>query len=105
MKEFNESNFEQEVLKSAAPVLVDFWAPWCGPCKAIAPIIEQLSRDFQDKMTVGKVNVDDNPGIAQSSSVMNIPTMIIYKDGQEVSRIVGLRTKEEISGKMQEAIR
>lgn len=87
--EFTEANFDAEVIKSEIPVMVDFWAPWCGPCKAIAPIVEQLSSDYAGKVKVGKLNTDDNQQIAIEYGVMSIPTVIIFKDGKVAERMVG----------------
>lgn len=104
MLELNEQNFEAMVLKSEKPVLVDFWAPWCAPCRVIAPVIESLAKEYGDRFLVGKINVDENPNIAQSSSVLNIPTIIFYKNGKEEARLVGVRSKDEISRKMEEIL-
>ncbi len=93
----NEDNFRQEVLKSEMPVLVDFWAAWCGPCKMVGPIVEELANDYAGKAKVCKLNVDDCGRIAQSYGVMSIPTLILFKDGQEVNRIVGFRPKAELA--------
>ena len=93
----NEDNFRQEVLKSEMPVLVDFWAAWCGPCKMVGPIVEELANDYAGKAKVCKLNVDDCGRIAQSYGVMSIPTLILFKDGQEANRIVGFRPKAELA--------
>lgn len=92
----NSENFEKEVLKSEKPVLVDFYADWCGPCNAMAPVIEELATELDGKAKVGKINVDDNPDIAVEYNVMSIPTLIIFKNGKEEKRLVGLRDKEEL---------
>ena len=93
---FSSENFEKEVLKSEKPVLVDFYADWCGPCKMMSPIIEELAAELDGKAKVGKINVDENPDIAVEYNVMSIPTLIIFKNGKEEKRLVGLRDKEEL---------
>lgn len=92
----NSENFEKEVLKSEKPVLVDFYADWCGPCNAMAPVIEELATELDGKAKVGKINVDENSDIAVEYNVMSIPTLIIFKNGKEEKRLVGLRDKEEL---------
>jgi len=91
-----KENFESEIVKSELPVLVDFWAAWCGPCKTIGPKIEELSVELEGKAKVCKVNVDEEMALAQQFSVMSIPTMIVFKGGKEVNRVVGVRGKEEL---------
>lgn len=85
----NDSNFEQEVLKSDKPVLVDFWAPWCGPCRMLAPLISQIAIKYSDQIKVGKVDVDENPLLAQSFNISSIPSLILFKDGKVLSQRVG----------------
>ncbi len=92
----NSENFEKEVLNSDQAVLVDFYADWCGPCKMMAPVIEELAEELQGKAKVGKINIDENTNIAVKYDVMSIPTLIIFKDGKEVKRFVGVRDKEEL---------
>lgn len=92
----NSENFEKEVLNSEKPVLVDFFADWCGPCKMMAPIVEELATELDGKVKVGKINVDENSDIAVEYNVMSIPTLIIFKNGKEEKRLVGLRDKEEL---------
>ena len=94
-KEFTLSNFDQEVLASNVPVLVDFWAPWCGPCRMLGPVIEQLAQEAQG-FKVGKVNVDDEPALAGRYGVMSIPTVIVFKNGQVAAQTVGVRPKAEL---------
>lgn len=89
-------NFEKEVLKSEKPVLVDFYADWCGPCNTMAPVIEELAKELEGKVKVGKINVDENHDIAVEYNVMSIPTLIVFKNGKEEKRLVGLRNKEEL---------
>ena len=91
--EITDDNFEELVLKSAKPVLVDFWAEWCGPCRMLGPIIEDLSDDFADKAIIGKVDVDSNQQFAAQFGVRNIPTVLVFKDGEMVNRQVGVAQK------------
>ena len=86
--------FEKEVLKSPNPVFVDFWAEWCGPCRMVSPVVEELSQEYEDKVDFVKINVDDNGDLAQKFNVFSIPTLAIFKDGQVVSQKVGAGTKE-----------
>ncbi|MFO7659407.1 MAG: thioredoxin [Candidatus Cloacimonadaceae bacterium] len=99
-KEFTQENFEAEVLKSELPVLVDFWAPWCGPCKAITPVLEKIAAEFEGKVIVGKLNVDEAPAIASQYSIMSIPSLLFYVKGQVKEQIVGLTTVEKIKDKL-----
>ena len=94
--EINDSNFESEVLKADGIVLVDFWAPWCGPCKAIGPIIEDLSTSMGDKVKFTKCNVDDNSGSASKYGVRSIPTLLFFKDGAVADQVVGLVAKSKL---------
>ena len=96
----DEKNFEAEVLKSATPVLVDFWAEWCGPCKMIAPVIDQLAMELQGKIKMTKVNVDEVPQLAGQFNVMSIPTLLIFKDGKAVDQIVGALPKDRLLAKL-----
>jgi thioredoxin 1 len=91
-----DANFEAEVLASDKPVLVDFWAPWCGPCKMIAPTIDAVANDYSGKVRVGKVNTDDNPKTASSYSISAIPTVLVFKGGQVVDRFVGVVNKDKL---------
>ncbi|MCX5679523.1 MAG: thioredoxin [Candidatus Omnitrophica bacterium] len=100
MTELTQDNFEKEILKSNKPVLVDFWAPWCMPCKLIASTVEKLAVEMKDRVSVLKSNVDENPDIATELSIMNIPTLVLFKDGKEVSRIIGVNSKEAIEAKI-----
>jgi thioredoxin 1 len=96
VKELNETTFVDEVLNSKIPVLVDFWAEWCGPCRMLAPIIDELAKDYdQQKIKICKLNVDENPKIAAKYGIMAIPTVIIFKNGQPVEQITGVRNKKE----------
>ena len=90
-------SFETDVLQSGVPVLVDFWASWCGPCKMVGPIVEELADDFAGKVKVCKLNVDENTKTAQAYGVMSIPTLILFKNGKEVDRVVGFRPKADLA--------
>ena len=98
--EFDDKNFDSEVLQASGPVLVDFWAPWCGPCRQIAPVIEQLAGENSGAIKIGKLNVDNAPNSAQSYGVSSISTLMIFKDGEVVERFVGVQPKS----RLQEAI-
>ena len=91
VKEFTDSNFQGEVLNSSEPVLVDFWAPWCGPCRQIAPLIDQLASENQGAVKIGKVNIDENPNLAVQYGVDAIPTLLFFKNGQPIQRVQGAR--------------
>ena len=99
-----KSNFQTEVLQSKVPILIDFWAQWCAPCRAVAPVLDELAAKFQGKFTVGKVNVDEHPELAAQFGILNIPTMIFLKNGQEVDRVVGLQPKSQLEAKIQKLI-
>jgi thioredoxin 1 len=90
-----DADFESKVLKADQPVLVDFWAPWCGPCRAVAPIVEQLAGEYEGKVQFAKLNTDDNQRTAMKYGVMAIPTLILYRGGNEVARLIGVQPKAE----------
>ncbi len=98
--EFNDANFEKEVLESDKPVLVDFWAPWCGPCQMMGPVIDEVATEIGEIAKVGKLNVDENQESAQKYGVMSIPTMIIFKDGKNVKQIIGAQSKDTLLGEL-----
>jgi len=102
--ELKDSTFEGEVLKSEIPVLVDFWAPWCGPCKMIAPVVEEISNAYTGKLKVGKVNVDENQEITMKYGIRSIPTLIVFKDGQALEQIIGAVPKTEIERVISKAL-
>jgi thioredoxin 1 len=101
--EFTDGNFPTDVLKSEEPVLVDFWAPWCGPCRQIAPTIDQLATENAGSVKIGKVNIDENPGVAQEYGVASIPTLLIFKGGEVVNRVVGAQPKSRLQQLLDEA--
>jgi len=94
---FTKDNFEKEVLQSDKPVLVDFWAAWCGPCRMVAPIVSQIANEYDGRVKVGKVNVDDENELAQKYRIMSIPTLIVFKNGKLVDSVIGARSKEDLS--------
>ena len=100
--EFTDANFESEVLKSDSPVLVDFWAAWCGPCKMIAPVIEELAGELDGKVKIGKLDVDANQQTMRAYGVRSIPTLMIFKNGERVDTLIGAQPKEAILSKLEE---
>lgn len=96
VKTLTDNNFAKEVLQSSKPVLVDFWAPWCGPCRMVGPVVDVLAEEYSASIDVGKVNVDENRETAMQYGIRSIPTLIIFKDGQEVKRIIGAQSKPQL---------
>jgi thioredoxin 1 len=103
-KEVNDASFEQEVLKAPRPVLVDFWAPWCGPCRMVAPIVEDLAEEYDGKVNFVKLNTDDNPVTASSYGIRSIPTLLIFRGGQPVGQIIGFRPKSDLRRRLDAVI-
>ena len=101
MLAINDSNFEEMVIKSQIPVLLDFWAPWCGPCRMISPIVEELSKEYEGKWLIAKCNVDESTDIPMKFGIRNIPTLLFFKDGVMKEKMVGSTTKSAIIAKMQ----
>jgi thioredoxin 1 len=104
MVTLTEANFQQEVLESTLPVLVDFWAEWCAPCRMLAPVLEDLAVEYDGKVKIGKVNVDENQLLASRYQIHSIPTLLLFKDGEVVGQIVGARSKRELRAKLDEAL-
>jgi thioredoxin 1 len=100
----SEGTFDAEVLKSDKPALVDFWAPWCGPCRAIAPVLDEIASEYKDKVKVAKVNVDENRSLAGNHGVMSIPTMILFKNGKVMDKLIGLVPKERVKELLDKAL-
>ena len=94
------ANFEQEVLQADKPVLIDLWAEWCGPCKILSPIVEEIAKEYEGKVKVGKINVDENPDITRKYDVVSIPTLILFKNGQVASHMVGVQPKNFITSEI-----
>ncbi|MCP4197833.1 MAG: thioredoxin [Proteobacteria bacterium] len=104
VENISDADFEQAVIKSDVPVLVDFWAPWCGPCKMVGPVLEQIAAQYQGRAKVVKVNVDDNKQIAGSLGIQSIPTVVLYKDGEVVEKVIGARPKGDFETMLNNAV-
>ena len=104
VNELTDATFEQEVLNSSEPVLVDFWAPWCGPCRMIGPVVEELAQENAGTLKVGKINIDDSPNTAAGYGVSSIPTIMIFKGGEVVDRFVGVQPKNRLQEAIKQAI-
>ncbi len=104
VKDFSEGNFEADVLQSEQPVLVDFWAPWCGPCRMVGPIVEQLAAENAGSVQVGKVNIDDNQMLATNYQISAIPTVMLFKGGEVVERFVGVQPKNRLQQAIDQAL-
>ena len=102
--EIEDSNFDQMVLQAKTPVLVDLWAPWCAPCRMVAPVVEELASEYEGRVSFAKLNVDQNPRTASRYGIMSIPTLLIFKDGKPVSNIVGFRPKAELKRSLDAAL-
>lgn len=99
--EVNESNFEQEVLQASTPVLVDFWATWCGPCRKLGPVLDEIAGEYSEKVKVVKVNTDDNAEVAKQFQISGLPSILVFKNGEPVERMVGLMPKSTIIGNIE----
>jgi len=95
VKTLTDATFDDEVGKATTPMIVDFWAPWCGPCRMVGPIIDEIAQEHGDKVAIGKVNVDENPAIAGKLGIMSIPTIILFKDGEPAKKVIGARSKAD----------
>lgn len=100
-KQFTDSNFQSEVLNSDKPVLVDFWAEWCGPCRMVGPIVDEIASEYDGRVSVGKLNVDENPDVPSKYGIRSIPTLMVFKNGELVEKIVGAVPKSVITGKIE----
>lgn len=99
-----EANFSEEVIQSVTPVLVDFWAEWCGPCKMIAPILDEIASEYDGKVKIGKVNIDDQQSLATQHGIRAIPTLLLFKDGEVAEQIVGLRSKRDLKANLDKVV-
>jgi thioredoxin 1 len=104
VREISDTNFESDALKSDLPVLVDFWAPWCGPCRMVAPVVQELSEEYSGKMNFFKMNTDENPQVPTKFGIRSIPTLLIFKGGELKGTIVGYRPKSDLKKRIEEAL-
>lgn len=102
--EIEEAKFDESVLKAELPVLVDFWAPWCGPCKMVGPVVDELADEYEGKIGFYKVNVDNNPKVTSQYGIMSIPTLMVFKGGEPVDTIIGFRPKDELKKSLESAL-
>jgi thioredoxin 1 len=102
---FTDKNFQQEVMgEKSMPVLVDFWAPWCGPCRIVGPIVEEIAKEYEGKVKVGKMNVDENPEVSSTFGIMSIPTLLLFKNGQPVKTLIGAQPKDVLKKAVDETL-
>lgn len=104
LKELSDQNFQNEVINSALPVLVDFWAPWCGPCQKVIPIIEELAQKYKDKMKFAKVNTEEQPELSNNYHILSIPAMLLFNKGEQQEQVIGIKSKEELENIIQKYI-
>jgi thioredoxin 1 len=102
--EVTDQTFEEKVIQSEQPVLVDFWAPWCGPCRMVAPIVDQLADEYEGKLTVLKLNTDENPQVATKFGIRSIPTLLFFKDGEKVDQVIGYQAKKQLQQRLDKVI-
>ena len=103
-RDVSDTTFDQEVIKASRPVLVDFWAPWCGPCRMVAPVVEELAQEYDGKVEFVKLNTDDNPNTAVKYGIRSIPTLLVFKGGQPVGQIIGFRPKSDLKQRLDAAL-